>query len=104
MGFTDISFIPGGLLNGISGIFKSASFIKSLNIGAATELPVSLKPSGLGSSNPTNTPTTRSLEKPINHASVLEFVVPVLPARFFPSEFITMPVPLSIAPFNIDTI
>ena len=91
---TDINLIPEGLRKGMSGLSLSAFFIKSLKIGAATELPVSLKPNGLGLSNPTKTPTTKSLENPTNQASVLEFVVPVLPARFLSIEFTIIPVPL----------
>ena len=104
LGFTRISFIPGGRLKGMSGLFLRTSFIKFLNIGAATELPVSLNPSGLGLSKPTNTPTTKSLENPMNHASVFELVVPVLPAKFLLRDLITTPVPLSTAPFSMDAI
>ena len=74
---TNISLIPEGRLKGISGLFLRTSCIKFLKIGAATELPVSLNPRGLGLSKPTNTPTTKSLENPMNHASALELVVPV---------------------------
>ena len=96
--------MPGGLLKGISGLFFRVFFIKFLKIGAATELPVSLNPSGLGLSKPTNTPTTKSLENPMNQASVFALVVPVFPAKFLFKDFITTPVPLSTAPFSIDVI
>ena len=101
---TKISLMPGGRLKGMFGLFLRTFFIKFLKIGAATELPVSLNPSGLGLSKPTKIPTTKSLENPMNHASVFELVVPVLPAKFLLRDLITIPVPLSTAPFSIDAI
>src|SRR3546814_20653778 len=58
--------IPGGTRKGTAGLPSSAGSMKLLKIGAATEEPVSLRPSVLGSSNPANTPTTRAGVKPIN--------------------------------------
>ena len=42
--------------------------------------------------------------KPMNQASVLLLVVPVLPAISIPSILVFLPVPLSTAPFKIETI
>ena len=83
--------------------------MKSLKIGAATEEPVSCPPQGclpsvLGVSNPTNTPNTRSGEKPMNQVSFESFVVPVLPASGLPIVLMRRPVPRCTTPSSMVTI
>ena len=67
-------------------------------MGAATLEPVSRGPKDRGLSNPTNTPTARSGEKPMNQVSKLSLVVPVLPATGRPTVLTRRPVPRSTTP------
>jgi hypothetical protein len=85
--------LSGGLLNGTSsffcgapavtnasfGFFAIAARIKSIHIGSAARAPVSFSPKLCRSSNPIHVPQVTDGEKPMNHASVKSFVVPVLP-------------------------
>ena len=67
--------------------------INFLKIGKAVLPPVSYFPNEEGSSSPTYIPTTNFDVKPINHVSVLLFVVPVFPAMFKFKFFNFLPVP-----------
>ena len=77
--------------------------MKSRNNGAATLDPVSRRPKVLGVSKPTNTPTAKSGENPMNHVSLSALVVPVFPANGLPTALIRRPVPLSTTPFSMLT-
>ena len=72
--------------------------MKALKIGAATEEPVSRRPSGVGLSKPTNTPTARSGENPMNQVSRLSFVVPVFPASGQVSALMRRYIPAAVVP------
>src|SRR5439155_333471 len=62
-------------------------------IGAAACPPVSCLPSERSESKPTHTPARRSGVKPMNQASCVSLVVPVLPATGRPSSAALRPVP-----------
>ena len=96
--------ILSATLKGLASSFLIAFFIKSLNIGSAAFAPVSYLPKGLGLSDPTYTPIASFEVKPINHASVLLFVVPVFPAKSNLRSFNFFPVPLLTAPSNKEVI
>ena len=82
------------MVNGLNSSLYIACLTKSLKIGSAARAPVSYLPSVFGLSKPIYTPTTRLDVTPINHASKLSLVVPVLPARGTFKSLSFFPVPL----------
>ena len=67
--------------------------MNSVQMGAAAWPPVSCAPSERSESKPTQTPARRSGVKPMNQASWVSLVVPVLPATGRPSSAALRPVP-----------
>ena len=99
-----MSSMARGTRKGVAGSSFRASFMKSATMGATSSPPVRPLPMGLGLSNPTKVPTTRSGVKPMNQASRSSFDVPVLPATGLPTTWTFLPVPRSTTPSIIEVI
>ena len=93
-----------GIANSWKSSLKRAFWTKFLKMGRAAFEPVSNFPKVFGLSKPTYTPMTKLELYPINQASKLLLVVPVLPAIGTFKSFNFFPVPLVITPFKIDVI
>ena len=73
-------------------------------MGSATLAPVCRGPSVRGWSKPTNTPTTRSGENPMNQVSNDSFEVPVFPASGRFRLAMRIAVPRSTTPLSIQAV
>ena len=97
-------YIPLGTSNSLKSSKYRTPLIKFLNIGRAAFDPVSYLPKVLGLSKPTYTPTTKFELYPMNQASKLLLVVPVLPASGTFKSLSFLPVPLVDYSINIEVI